>query len=488
MSTRPSQAALIDTALRAQENARARSQFNSDSILISKSSETFQSACRVQLLNHKQMRRDLTKKLAAQSSNVGRQEREGARLAIQTFASQSGSRLTEFSVNGISHTQLLPGGAPIIDHLAAYVSSNPGFSGLQDTIEYIRNNRVPSTDQLKTVRIKELVLGIASSRQLREATEWVKERMRETRERFGGLTICAADVEDVAIPIKGRVRDTTWLMAAIHKETNSLWLRQLPNPPGTRTLSCPVLFMFGSIDWQLHLRIHVSYHKDDKRTDVVLHKGEIPAEEYGELMTVIGPAVGTGIANDYTSFFSIVAALYREDRMPCGAPVELDRLARLAGADHPQTGLVSQVWTWLGGVLPKYFACSTGDGKWGRDFQELKLYLLGDIQQVMEVAMTMLMIQAIHLFSDPTFPYRTTGMSGADFVRYWAGRVTRLLTSEPGNWAPLPRSEVRHQRRDALIGSARIPPGREYDVLRLCPEWAAITNGGPRDMAVVGDW
>ncbi len=205
---------------------------------------------------------------------------------------------------------------PSEDHLAAYVSSNPGFSGLQETIEHIRNNRVPSTEQLKTVKIKDLVLGIASSRHLREATEWVRERMRETRERFGGLTICAADVEDVTIPITGRVHDTTSLMGAIHEETNSLWLRQLPNPPGTRTVSCPVLFMFGSIDWQLHLRIHVSYQRDDKRTDVVLHKGEIPTEEYGELMNVIGPAVGTGIVSDYTSFFSIVAALYGEDRMP----------------------------------------------------------------------------------------------------------------------------------------------------------------------------
>jgi hypothetical protein len=146
MSTRPSQPALIDTALRAQENARARSQFNSDSILISKSSDTFQSACGVQLLNQEQMRRDLTKKLAAHSSGVGRQEREGTRLAVQVFTSQSSSRLTEFNVNGISHTQLLPGGTPIIDHLAAYVSSNPGFSGLQETIEHIRNNRVPSDE------------------------------------------------------------------------------------------------------------------------------------------------------------------------------------------------------------------------------------------------------------------------------------------------------------------------------------------------------
>jgi hypothetical protein len=74
--------------------------------------------------------------------------------------------------------------------------------------------------------------------------------------------------------------------------------------------------MFGSIDWQLHLRIHVSYHSDDKKTDVVLHKGEIPAEEYGELMNAIGPAVGTGVTSDYASFFSIVAALYRRTGCP----------------------------------------------------------------------------------------------------------------------------------------------------------------------------
>ncbi len=164
-----------------------------------------------------------------------------------------------------------------------------------------------------------------------------------------------------------------------------------------------MLFRFGSINWQLHLRIHVSYHGDDKRTDVTLHKGEISAEEYGEL----SGCRHRGSERLHLQH-NIVAALYGENRVPSGAPIQLDRLALLAGVDHPQSGLVSQVWTWLGRVLPKHFAFSTGDGKWGREYQELpailKMYLLGDIQKVVEVAMTMLMIQAIHLFPVPTFP------------------------------------------------------------------------------------
>jgi hypothetical protein len=109
--------------------------------------------------------------------------------------------------------------------------------------------------------------------------------------------------------------------------------------------------------------------------------------------------------------------------MPRGQPVEIERLAKLAGADHPQTGLVCLVYIWLGGVLPKHYMCSLGDGKWGRPFGDLplglQLYLIGDIQQVAEVATLMLFVHTLHLFPDPTHVFRTTAMRGAELVTYW---------------------------------------------------------------------
>ncbi len=105
-----------------------------------------------------------------------------------------------------------------------------------------------------------------------------------------------------------------------------------------------VLFMFGSVGWQVHIRVNVKYHITNDRTDVVFHGGELPAEEYLEVLDAMGPAVGTGITSDYSLFFRVIGALYGDGSKPRGHPVEMERLAKIAGADHPHTGVVSLVW------------------------------------------------------------------------------------------------------------------------------------------------
>ena len=488
-----SQRSLLDQASQAQANARARSQFNSDTILVSKRSSSFQSPCGVHLLKHDQMRVDLTRKIAARKSEVGAGEKEGARMTLQVFSAQSSSCVTQFRIDRINSEELLPGGVPIIDHIAAYTYSNAGFSELNETIELIRNSRVPSVENpSQEVQVKELVLGVSSAEDMRATAKWIQERKTETKNRFNGLLVCAADTEDIAVISDPAVYNIDSLINTFREDPGPFRFRQFPAPPESKLISCPVLFMFGSVGWQVHIRVNVKYHITNDRTDVVFHGGELPAEEYLEVLDAMGPAVGTGITSDYSLFFRVIGALYGDGSKPRGHPVEMERLAKIAGADHPHTGVVSLVWLWLGGVLPKHYKCSIGDGKWGRPFQDLptglQLYLISDIQQVVRVAMVMLLAQALHLFPDPTLAYRTTGMSGSRFIVYWAKEVFQLLADRPSDWDRLPHNGTRFSSREALLEGIGIPMGREYNILRLCPGWPAITNGGPRAFQVVNSW
>jgi hypothetical protein len=100
-----------------------------------------------------------------------------------------------------------------------------------------------------------------------------------------------------------------------------------------------------------------------------------------------------------------VNGVYGNNGRPRGEPFEIARLAKLAGADHPQTSVLSLCYTWLGGVAPKHSAetqCSTGDCMWGRPYSTLpyglQMYLLWDIQQMAKVALDFLCVGTCRLF------------------------------------------------------------------------------------------
>ncbi len=497
MSTEYSHPELIDAAIQTQSNNRDRSQFNSDSILISSKSDDFSSPCGVLLLRSDDMRKELTENLAARCPQIGNDDKMGAKLSLQALFGQTRDRVTEFHVKNRCHSDLLPGGAAIVDHLAAFVTQNSGYSELKEPIERIRNTRMPSLEQAKRTNVLEIVLGISTATDMLHAATWIQERMKDTRDHFNGLAICAADTESVSVMKSVDIPNEQALLATFKNSRVPVRLSQYPAPSGSSMISCPVLFMYGSIGWQLHIRIQVRYHirglkGKDQKTEVAFHGGVLPNEEWAALLNQLEPAVGTGISSDYPSFFRVVKALYGNNSMPRGQPVEIERLAKLAGADHPQTGLVCLVYIWLGGVLPKHYMCSLGDGKWGRPFGDLplglQLYLIGDIQQVAEVATLMLFVHTLHLFPDPTHVFRTTAMRGAELVTYWGNRVFKLLSQNPVAWDSLPQCDIRFRSRRSLLESAGIPGGSNYDILRLCPDWPAITNGGPRYEHPVAEW
>jgi hypothetical protein len=208
---------------------------------------------------------------------------------------------------------MLPAGVPVIDHLAAWASVTPGWNIITPAIEDLRARRTPRLEQLRHPEVLELALGTATEDEYIQACAWVREKHLQTRERFGAL-LPAADVECVQIQANQDYRSLEQVLADIvlssGEQTRSFKL----SPPPTRgispgkAVSLPVLFIYGSIDWQLHIRLAAGHTPDGKEIKFVCADA-LPAA-YQELIALLEPAVGTGIAKDYQEFFGTVSAFW----------------------------------------------------------------------------------------------------------------------------------------------------------------------------------
>jgi hypothetical protein len=226
--------------------------------------------------------------------------------------------------------------------------------------------------------VLELALGAATEDEYVRACAWVREKHQQTRERFGAL-LPAADVECVQIQANQDYQSLEQVLADIvlssGEQTRSFLLLQPPArgvSPG-KAVSLPVLFMYGSIGWQLHLRLAAGHTPDGKEIRFLCADALPPA--YLELIALLEPAVGTGIAKDYQEFFGMVSALWPSHGAKPAEPIELPRITMLAGCTISHVAVLQLVYTFLGGYLCKDWRASTGDRMWAQPYASLPVGL-----------------------------------------------------------------------------------------------------------------
>jgi hypothetical protein len=73
--------------------------------------------------------------------------------------------------------ETLPGSAPILDHLHAWLLAAPDWSEVTPTLEKLRHQRLPSLDDLSTVR--EITIGESSPAAISDAIFWIREKISE---------------------------------------------------------------------------------------------------------------------------------------------------------------------------------------------------------------------------------------------------------------------------------------------------------------------
>jgi hypothetical protein len=415
----------------------------------------------------------------------------GAQVAQRTYAAQNSANVTVVKVQGSSITSMLPAGVPVIDHLAAWASITPGWSTLTPAIEDLRKRRAPSLDPAHHPEVLELALGTASDEEYANACAWIRRKHQETREKYG-ILLPAADVECLQIAADKDYQSLEQILAEIVLSSgdNSRTFQLLPPPsrgitPG-KAISLPVLFMYESVGWQLHICIAAG-HAPDGKSVTFLCSENLPAA-YLELIALLEPAVGTGIARDYQEFFGTVSAFWPSHGTKPAEPIELARITMLAGCTISHVAVLHLVYTFLGGYLCKDWRASTGDRLWARPYSSLPVglqcYLHGDVQQVAITAWVAITVWVSHLFPDSTLATRASNLTPAGLLNWWTEAVVKGLMRK-GEWKEPRPGYVTH--REGAIQRAGVPRTEPlHAVLRLCPAWPAITSGGCRDFLQAG--
>jgi hypothetical protein len=209
---------------------------------------------------------------------------------------------------------------------------------------------------------------------------------------------------------------------------------------------------------------------------------------YQELIALLEPAVGTGIAKDYQEFFGRVSAFWPSLGAKPAEPIELPRITMLAGCTISHVAVLQLVYTFLGGYLCKDWRASTGDRMWARPYASLPVglqcYLHGDIQQVAITAWVAIAVWVAHIFPDSTLVTRATNLTPTGLLNWWTEAVIKGLMRK-GSWADPRPGYVTH--REGAIQRAGVPRTEPlHAVLRLCPSWPAITSGGCREFHHAG--
>ena len=276
----------------------------------------------------------------------------GSKKAERTAMMQNSCMVTECVFSEGSLTSMLPGGAAVIDHLATWCNDSPGWNALLPTINKLRSKRVPALSPSYHPEVFDLDLVWASEERYREATNWLRRKQEETRREYG-FFIPAADVEAIQLEATTGCENLDAAIATMQLDTTDVMFPLHPGPhakvSGTQL---PVLFMYGGIGWQLHLRVTVSREDNGKGRKMVkfLRHDQLP--HLNSLLTVMESAVGIGIEQDYQEFFSVLRALYgwQSNQLPA-KPLDLARLCLLSGCAVSGLSLIRVAYTYFGGNL-----------------------------------------------------------------------------------------------------------------------------------------
>lgn len=422
------------------------------------------------------------------------------REVMQVFHTQSYHSPTLRVLDGSHTSERLPGGVPLIDHLAARVIDSPDWNGLMPVIEDLRTARLPEGRGLDNYR--ELTLGRSSPEEWAEATQFLKDRLAEDLD--SPFPFCAADSESVQVSVnwskglKETVEDS--LLRHLedyrkdgHKDRVFTVFPDRRTPSGTKA-ELPVRFMVGGRDWQVHLRLPTESRQDHHSILMALELDTVLPPEADAFLRNLPCLVGVGITKDVVSwarFLRVVCGSTAIQDLP--GTIELERLMRAARINDSSSSIFHLNWWIFGTILPKHDA-SMGDGAWNKKLEELprslKMYLCCDLEQVSKLATILAMIWAIQTFPDCTIVKSATLMDEAGFLNWVQTRAFPALfagweaveTDRAGCWEYVrgPRQWEPQTSVERLVDHLNPPTRQTYSEIWNAPAWPAITGGGCR--------
>jgi hypothetical protein len=392
--------------------------------------------------------------------------REAARIA--TGEIMDPSHLT------FSSSALLPGGAPLVDHLRVRLNATPDWQVLRDQVDALTVRRLPDTRH--EPQVMEITIGETSAPEVSTLLASTRELIARVKGEWGWCLL-AADAEmvmacpDFSIPTPG-------------KDVNSPFRLRLTKTGEKGGKPFPVRFMLGHVGWALHLRLHATGLHEGGRRILVIQPGVLQPELLAFLREV-PYFCGVGVSQDLLSFSNLLSGMYGKSASfyDHRRVLELSLIAGIAGYEMPRKSVGSMCWFAFGTVLPKGI-CSTGDGRWHEPYHRLptplQLYLEGDITQVAAIAWLLVTARLIVTFPDLHLVSQISAFTPAELAACHGEFLMTCLQGVIKNQ----ETPLEWGRWEAL---RRYCPGTRPHVI-LTPKWPNVTAGGPRYLHSARAW
>lgn len=409
-------------------------------------------------------------------------EGTGAREARCTFSAQFAGSATVFVTSQHNASiKALPGGVPLVDHVAAAASTRPDWKEVENVADYMANRRIPLEEDLAHMR--EITIGKSSPEQIEEVGYWMLEQ-RNKEETTLMFSLPAADTESVPVFLEGTCGNKerlAKLREQLERDLDFLVLKVAQ--PEQPAVNLPTAFIVGGDTWMLYIRLPVSVFQGK----VYLNKG-VYHKEIDWLFQQIGTAIGSGIRQDYEEWCDVVTSLYRESKIreSMAAPIELEWLLRLAGVSSHTFGLKHVLWLVFGVVVPKS-RTSLGDRKWGVELkylpEGLKMYLLSDTTLVARAAWVLIAAWCMHALPDAAMICQQSTMTSGRMLKWVFAKVVRNMLPELSKTSQHPMLKAHLDlptTRGELLDALELPVEADYDFLAINPDWPSITAGWVR--------
>jgi hypothetical protein len=485
----------VNLALRHRRNARAQDVRPADAFLI-----TDRNDCTGSTYSRPLNKQDLVTSLIRQNQvtyDCPRAEAEARTVFnMQTPAAPTLCLANDIrceTKGGLPH---LPGGAPLVDHVAAFLTVNPDWNDISPHIEALRASRLPSPDS--TSSYTELIIGWSTPEEWRAATERIT-RMGNSDDLFPFL---AADTESVQLRITWAHPEKGSAFKALteHIQMNSATgdVSQLSfrvARRNERACGFPVRFFVGNARHTIHVILPVVYKQSN--TEMILMLDTDFIQEITEFFLAIGTTVGVGITADFVDWARILRAIWDvRSFQEISPPIELEDLARLARINMLSSSLLHLNYWCFGTVLPKYRA-STGDGLWGKPYktipEALRRYLAADTEQSSKIASLLCVIITIQTFPDVAIMKEASyNFNTITFLQWHHGRFlkqhvagwVRIIANYDGVWESIsPRQTWQAQATVSELYHRIHPPSLQiYMSLWFPADWPSLTGGGPRSI------
>jgi len=483
---------LQQRSARLHQQYRSREPVPEDTLLVRHSHQPEGNGCDVLYLSAVKIREKVVPAVAKLAPK-GRQDQmpEGSRSAYSVLHVQDMRLPTDCTFDRekkLRTIDCMPGGMPLVDHLAAAVKEFPGWDQLRLNVEHMQKSRLSGLPEMYHPAVFELVLGRDEPSDYEAAVDWLLQQHQDTKDEYCFL-LPAVDTESVTLLKTDHLPDLTAILLDASQQSDSAvaWFREITL--GSSGIPIPVVLMYGAPSWQLHIKLDIKQEYTKDRVSMFgFTKGVLPPS-FSELMSLLEPGVGQGVKKDVEEFFKVLKGLFGwEDTCKLTNSVEIQLLSIMAGSTQPAS-LASYNLTWLGTVLPKHWKSSTGDNQWWKSYLNLQVglqcYMQCDIQQVAVMAWLMVVVWVQHLFPDFSLVVAATGHSMAEFLNFWNEKVVKdLLVATSENGRSVQLGEFRS--REELIRNARFSEAQRFDILRLCPTWPALTGGLARYLDSAG--